>query len=145
MQKTKIVRGIRKIAKTGLLSALLLGILMPLAMAADPGAAKKAANEATKVEISKDMCELIKSLQGVFKTLRILAFIGAAFLLARAGWDAILTGKLGGKDKVTEGAIAVGMPMIIGFAILFMIGILLGALANGRITGCNGVLFSGWN
>ena len=89
------------------------------------------------------LCALIAQLQGVFKTLRILAFIGAGFILAKYGWDAITSGKIAGKDSVTEGLKSIGVPMIIGFALLFSIGILLGFLSNGENFGCQN-LTTGW-
>ncbi len=89
------------------------------------------------------MCNLIMQLQGVFQTLRILAFVGAGFILAKNAWDAIVTGKLGGKDNLAEGLKAIGLPMVIGFTLLFSIGVIMGFLTNGQNFGCD-ALTSGW-
>lgn len=89
------------------------------------------------------LCQLIEQLQGVFQTLRICAFVGAGFILAKYGWEAITTGKLGGKNNIADGLKEVGVPMIIGFALLFSIGLVLGFLSNGQNFGC-AALISGW-
>ena len=90
-----------------------------------------------------EMCNLINQLQSVFKTLRVFAFVGAGFILAKYGWEAITSGKLGGKDSIAEGIKAIGLPMIIGFALLFSIGVVLGFLSNGQNFGCP-ALTTGW-
>lgn len=90
-----------------------------------------------------EMCNLITRLQGVFSVLRTFAFVGAGFILAKYGWEAISTGKLGGKDNIAEGLKAVGVPMIVGFALLFSIGVVLGFLMNGENFGCP-ALTDGW-
>ena len=89
------------------------------------------------------LCELITQMQGVFKTLRILAFVGAGFIVAKYAWEAITTGTIGGQKTVVEGLKAVGVPMIVGFVLLFSIGILLGFLSNGENFGCP-ALTTGW-
>lgn len=89
------------------------------------------------------MCKLISQLQGVFGVLRTFAFVGAGFILAKYGWEAISSGKLGGKDNIAEGLKAVGVPMIVGFALLFSIGVVLGFLMNGENLGCP-ALTTGW-
>ncbi len=89
------------------------------------------------------LCALIEQLQGVFHVLRLCAFVGAGFMLAKYGWEAVSKGKLGGKDSVTEGLQAIGVPMIIGFSLLFSIGIVLGFLTNGENFGC-AALTTGW-
>lgn len=45
---------------------------------------------------------MIARFQEVFKLLRTLAFIGAGFILAKYGWDAITSGKIAGKESVTD-------------------------------------------
>ena len=82
-------------------------------------------------------------MQGVFKTLRILAFVGAGFIVAKYAWEAITTGTIGGQKTVVEGLKAVGVPMIVGFVLLFSVGILLGFLMNGENFGCP-ALTTGW-
>jgi len=93
--------------------------------------------------VSKEMCNLISQLQGVFQTLRVFAFVGAGFILAKYGWEAITSGKLGGKDNIADGLKAVGVPMIVGFALLFSIGMILGFLSKGNNFGCV-ELTTGW-
>lgn len=89
------------------------------------------------------MCDLVVQLQSVFKILRTFAFVGAGFILAKYGWEAITSGKLGGKDNIADGLKAVGVPMIVGFALLFSIGIVLGFLSNGANLGCPAIT-QGW-
>ncbi|MBD5389334.1 hypothetical protein HDR63_03725 [bacterium] len=85
------------------------------------------------------LCALIAQMQGVFQTLRILAFVGAGFVLAKSAWEFISTGKLNGKEGV-EGLKTVGVPMLIGFALLFSIGVILSMLMQGHLIECAGVL-----
>lgn len=93
--------------------------------------------------MNSGLCDMIARFQEVFKLLRTLAFVGAGFILAKYGWDAITSGKIAGKESVTEGLKSIGVPMIIGFALLFSIGILLGFLSNGENFGCQN-LTTGW-
>ena len=115
----------------GLFSALMLISVPAIAATGIPG-----------TDVS-GLCALITQLQSVFKTLRILAFIGAGFILAKYGWEAISSGKLAGSENVVDGLKKIGIPMIIGFALLFSIGILLGYLSNGDNFGCP-ALTTGW-
>lgn len=85
------------------------------------------------------ICDLIS----VFKTLRTLVFVGAGFILAKYDLGAIATGKIGGKDSIADGLKEIGIPMIVGFALLFSIGILLGFVINGNNFGCD-ALTNGW-
>lgn len=101
-----------------------------------------AADTGQQFAISKEMCDLIKELQSVFKTLRFLAFLGAGFILAKYGWEAISSGKINGKELI-EGVKTSGISMMVGFALLFMIGVLISILLNGRATGC-AELITGW-
>lgn len=89
------------------------------------------------------LCALIVQMQSVFKTLRVLAFVGAGFMIAKHAWDAIVSGKVGGADNALEGLKKVGIPMIVGLTLLFSIGILMGFLANGNNFGCS-TFTSGW-
>ncbi|MCL2748821.1 MAG: hypothetical protein FWE50_01980 [Alphaproteobacteria bacterium] len=79
------------------------------------------------------LCDLIRELKGVFNVLRILAFVGAAFVLASIGWEAIVKKEYKwaetGKQHLTA--------MIIGFALLFSVGVILQFLTSGR-AGCAG-------
>lgn len=94
--------------------------------------------------MENNICDLIVKMQDVFKLLRVLAFAGAAFILAKYAWEAITTGKIGGKDMM-EGVKITGIGMLVGFFLLFGIGIVLSALLSGHIVDCAEVLKSGWN
>lgn len=100
------------------------------------------AAETAVFQVSPEMCELIEKLQETFKLLRILAFLGAGFILAKYGWEAISSGKIGGKDLI-EGVKTSGIAMIVGFALLFMVGVVITFILNGRATGCD-ALMHGW-
>ncbi|MDR2412822.1 MAG: hypothetical protein LBD50_01255 [Rickettsiales bacterium] len=89
------------------------------------------------------VCKLIMEMQGVFKTLRTLAFLGAGFVLAKTAWDFISTGKVGDKTGL-EGLKTVGVPMLIGFALLFAIGVGISFLIGSNTIGCAGQLVEGW-
>lgn len=89
------------------------------------------------------ICDLIQQLQSGFKTLRTLAFVDAEFILAKYGWKAIATGKIGGKGSIADGLKEIGIPMIVGFALLFSIGILLGVFTSDNNFGCD-ALTNGW-
>lgn len=79
------------------------------------------------------LCQLINELKGVFKILRILAFVGAAFIIASIGWEAIVAKKY---DWAKDGKQHL-MAMIIGFLLLFSVGVILQFLTSGR-AGCAG-------
>ena len=87
-------------------------------------------------DTTSGLCDLITKLKGVFGTLRTLAFVGAGFILAKYAWEAITSGKINQKDNMVEGVKSVGVPMIIGFTLLFSIGVVLSALLSGRLVGC---------
>lgn len=65
-------------------------------------------------------CALIQSLMPVIKTLRTLAFIGAAFVLMDWAWGFIKDGKAE-KEQLKDK----GIGMFVGFFILFGVGMLL--------------------
>ena len=68
------------------------------------------------------MCELITKMQGVFRLLRTLAFVGAAFFIA--GWAWTYISKAGeNKDGIVEDIKKKGISLLVGFALLFMIGV----------------------
>ncbi len=79
------------------------------------------------------VCELVTQLKGVFSILRTLAFVGAAFVIASIGWDAIVAKKYDWSKDGKQHLIA----MLIGFALLFGVGILLQFLTSGK-AGCAG-------
>lgn len=70
----------------------------------------------------KGLCNLIGQLYEVFKVLRTLAFVGAAFIIANWAWGYI---KEPPKDSITEDLRKKGTSMLVGFALLFGIGIIL--------------------
>jgi len=78
------------------------------------------------------ICPLIEELKNVFNVLRILAFVGAAFVLAAVGWEAIVT-----KDWKWEGQGKTKLiAMLVGFALLFSVGVIIQFLTSNR-AGCN--------
>jgi len=81
---------------------------------------------------SSPVCPLIVELKGVFATLRTLAFIGAAFVLATWAWKWIQTGVIDFKDADRKKIIA----MIVGLSVLFLIGMILTIVLNGRVVDC---------
>ena len=89
------------------------------------------------------MCELIGKMQGVFRLLRVLAFVGAGFYMAGWAWDYISKGKAEMKDLKEK-----GIGLLVGFTLLFAIGVvlsfLLNAAAPGGSLGCDNIT-GGWN
>ncbi|MCL1902047.1 MAG: hypothetical protein FWG18_00275 [Alphaproteobacteria bacterium] len=78
-----------------------------------------------------DPCVLIASLGDVFKTLRTLAFVGAIFCMAGWAWGYISAGKV---DKWGDEAKTKGVALLVGFFLLFSVGIILQFLPG--ISGC---------
>ena len=76
--------------------------------------------ETKDIPVSNDMCDLIKSLQGVFNILRTMAFVGAAFYIAGWAWDFIKGGEAKMDDVKKK-----GIGLLVGFSLLFLIGIIL--------------------
>jgi hypothetical protein len=75
-----------------------------------------------------DPCIIIGNLRGIFHTIRRLAFAGAAFVLAGWAWQLISKGwggdeKSGGNNLDTVKNKGVGM--LIGFFLLFSLGIVM--------------------
>jgi len=66
------------------------------------------------------LCKLIEEMHGVFATLRTLAFVGAAFIIAGWAWGFISSGKFEIDDLRKKGT-----GMLVGFILLFVIGIVL--------------------
>lgn len=98
--------------------------------------------QAGPFEVSTPVCELIGKMQRVFQLLRVLAFIGAAFYIADWAWGFISAGKVDmakAKEK--------GIGLLVGFALLFVIGLLISAVLNvteaGTDTQCT-KLTQGW-
>lgn len=82
------------------------------------------------------LCQLINELKSVFSILRTLAFVGAAFVIASIGWDAIVAKKYEWAKDGKQHLIA----MIVGFALLFSVGVILQFLTSGRL----GCVAGGW-
>lgn len=86
------------------------------------------------------LCELIKEMQGVFKTLRTLAFVGAAFVIAGWAWGYISKGEVK-KDDLKDK----GIGMLVGFVLLFGIGMVLSFLLSSstmKSIGCQQVIMN---
>lgn len=81
-----------------------------------------AASDGTVLSMNRTVCELATQFGAVFKGLRLLAFIGAGFILASWAWTYISKGEAKLEDVKTK-----GMGMLIGFAMLFLVGIILSA------------------
>ena len=86
-------------------------------------------------ETNEGLCALIEKMHDVFVILRTLAFVGAAFIIAGWAWGYISNGKAELKDVKDK-----GIGMLIGFVLLFGIGIALTFFANGETFGCAKVL-----
>jgi len=100
-----------------------LGIMMPVFAFAD-------------VAVDSEMCDLVKSLQNVFKTLRIIAFIGAAFLIMRWGWEYLSKGAEIDLSDVKKK----GTALVVGFSLLLLVGIIASALTSAsglKFVGCD--------
>lgn len=66
------------------------------------------------------ICALFEQMHDVFLTLRTLAFVGAAFVIAGWAWEYISSGKVELKDLQGKGT-----GMLVGFVMLFGIGAIL--------------------
>lgn len=113
--------------------AIVAGASMP-AFAAGAGGVATVGNSG--------LCELIGQMQGVFKILRTLAFVGAAFLIAQWAWGYIKTGDVK-MDELKDR----GTALLVGFVLLFGIGFLLQFLSSSAglsTMGCDN-LITGWN
>lgn len=71
------------------------------------------------------MCAAIVKLGGVFKLLRTMAFIGAAFYIAQWAWKYISSGDVKMEDVKNQGT-----ALLVGFTLLFMIGVILSFLVS---------------
>ena len=103
-------------------------------MACAPAFAAKSSNDG--------FCELIVSLKGVFGLLRTLAFVGAAFYIAGWAWKYISAGEAKPDDLKKQ-----SIGLLVGFAMLFMIGAILSFLlsATGQHTiGCQDIITGKW-
>ena len=71
------------------------------------------------------LCKLITRLHDVFTTLRTLAFVGAAFYIAGWAWTYISSGEAKMDDVKKK-----GIGLLVGFFLLFMIGVILTAVSS---------------
>ncbi len=87
-----------------------------------------------------DVCGLINELGKIFKILRTLAFIGAGFYIAQWAWGFISKGDVKMDDVRDK-----GIGVLVGFLLLFSVGVILEVLLNmagpGGSLGCN---FDAW-
>lgn len=84
-------------------------------------------------DMNATVCKLIEQFGGVFKTLRTLAFVGAAFYIASWAWEWISKGEVK-KDEIQNK----GVGMLVGFFVLFALGAILSAfLAMGSVENGN--------
>ena len=89
------------------------------------------------------LCGLIIQMQGVFKILRTLAFVGAAFLVAQWAWSFIKAGDVKMDDLKDKGT-----GLLVGFILLFSVGAVLQFLLSSTgmdAIGCVPELTTGWN
>ena len=107
---------IKKLSKYYLSSMVALSLFVGNAFAAkgdDPAAA------------GSPLCKLLNEFGGVINTLRILAFVGAAFVMMDWAWGYIQKGEVGKDDLKNK-----GVGLLVGFALLFGTGLLLGLLSS---------------
>ena len=108
-----------------------------VAVAAQPGAG------GVGVVNNDGLCGLIIQMQGVFKILRTLAFVGAAFLVAQWAWGFIKAGDVKMDDLRDKGT-----GLLVGFILLFSVGAVLQFLLSStgmNAIGCVPELTTGWN
>lgn len=118
---------LKKVGFAGLV--IMAGASMPALAAAAAGGVSEAG-----------LCGLIQQMYGVFKILRTLAFVGAAFIIAGWAWGYISSGKVEMEDLRKKGT-----GMLVGFVLLFGIGVVLqffmSSTGLGWI-GCEGIIES---
>lgn len=84
------------------------------------GAAAAVAAPAAAGVSNNGLCALISQMYGVFKILRTLAFVGAAFIIAGWAWGYISKGEVKLDDLQKKGT-----GMLVGFVLLVGIGMVL--------------------
>lgn len=101
-----------------------------------------AANSGVNLDTS-GLCGLISQMYGVFKILRTLAFVGAAFIIAGWAWGYIKDGKGVDVDDLRKK----GTGMLVGFVLLFGIGVVLQFFMFSKtglgLMGCDNLIL-GW-
>lgn len=75
---------------------------------------------------TEGLCKLVRDLHGVFVVLRTLAFVGAAFVIADWAWGFISKPEDMTKEKLKEKGVA----LLVGFVLLFIIGVILQFILN---------------
>lgn len=86
------------------------------------------------------LCGLISQMYGVFRILRTLAFVGAAFIIAGWAWGYISKGEVKLDDLQKKGT-----GMLVGFVLLFGIGVVLSfflSSAGLSAIGCDDVIMN---
>ena len=105
------------------------------------GGAAVAAGAAGGVGVNESgLCALIGQMYGVFKILRTLAFVGAAFIIAGWAWGYISKGEVKMDDLQKKGT-----GMLVGFVLLFGIGVVLQfflSSAGLEMIGCQNVIMA---
>ena len=85
------------------------------------------------------VCHLVTSLQEVFKILRTLAFVGAAFIIMGWGWSWITAPEFKLDDAKKKGT-----AMLVGFILLFAVGAVLQFLISATGQQTLGCVAIGW-
>ncbi|MBD5400309.1 hypothetical protein HDR61_01000 [bacterium] len=86
------------------------------------------------------ICALIVQMQQVFRILRTLAFVGAAFAVAGWAWGYISKGEVKFDDVQKK-----GIGMLVGFILLAAVGIVLTAITSTAGLNVLGCVTTGWN
>ena len=96
------------------------------------------------LEITDEMCKLLKKMQGVFNVLRAAAFIGAAFFIAGWAWTYISKAGDSKGGFTIEDAKTKGIGLLVGFALSFLIGFIISfVMATAGVDGAQ-CLKEGW-
>lgn len=95
-----------------------LAIVGLMASGASALAAAPSAGIANNKGMNEAICKLMEQFGGIFSTLRLLAFVGAAFIIANWAWGYIAKPK----DLSLDDVKTKGLGMLIGFIMLFSLG-----------------------
>ena len=99
------------------------------------------ASAATSAMVDESgLCKLLDEFKGIFSLLRTLAFVGAGFLIAKWAWGYIEAGKIDAMKEVKEKGVA----MLVGFILLFGIGVVLQVLSGATGNKILGCVTTGW-
>ncbi len=99
-----------------------------------------AATRAGGAAMGNGFCNLIVRMHDVFVLLRTLAFVGAAFIIAGWAWGMIKDGKVDQEDLRKKGT-----GMLVGFILLFAIGVVLSFFLSAtgmNAIGCSDVILN---